>query len=99
MAAEDAGIAHKLITKADAEKAFSEALEAWKRDANGNGINAAGCWSWRQMAAGCMAILALRLMSLLHPTSQLYFANNWKVSAEETMKAAWPLGVYLSRFK
>lgn len=94
MVGEEAGIAHCLISASDAVEAIATCLAAWKRKAQAVDMKAAG-WGVRQLLSGPTALLALRLLSHLHPGAGVYFANWWRLPAGERCKPSWPLGLYL----
>jgi len=91
---EHTGIGHKLVSKDAAVEAFTACLAAFREKSIGVDPKAAG-WTFKDTFRGCMPILALRLLSLLHPSAQLYFADVWKLSSDRTMQAVVPLGLYL----
>merc|ERR1719401_572854 len=87
-------IGHKLVSKEAAVEAFTACLTEYREKVKGIDPKAAG-WTYKDTFRGSMPILALRLLSLLHPSAQLYFADTWKLSPDRTMQAVVPLGLFL----
>ena len=48
------------------------------------------------MAPGTYTTLALRLIGLMEPQTQLYFCRQFELADGRTLKPAWPLGWYLN---
>ena len=53
-------------------------------------------WNWKNVAPGTYATLALRLIGLMEPETQLYFCRQFELADGRTLKPAWPLGWYLN---
>lgn len=89
-------VGHKLVSKQEAVDAITRCLEEYKVKSKGIDPKAAG-WTYKETFRGAMPVLALRLLSLLHPSAQLYFADTWKIAPGRTMQAVVPLGLYLEQ--
>jgi 1D-myo-inositol-triphosphate 3-kinase len=87
-------VGHRLVAKEEAVEAFTACLEEYKEKSKSVDPKAAN-WTYKETFRGAMPILALRLMSLLHPSAQLYFADVWKPAFGPTMQATVPLGLFL----
>lgn len=91
------GIGHKLVSKKEAVDACTACLEEYKLKTKSVDPKAEG-WTYKETFRGAMPILALRLLSLLGESAQLYFADTWKLPSGRTMQAVVPVGLYLESF-
>lgn len=95
-AGDNAGIARRLISAEDAAAALREHLAHFKAAAGAASEEERRDWNWKDVAPGTYTTLALRLIGLMEPQTQLYFCRQFELADGRTLKPAWPLGWYLN---